>query len=363
MKKLTLLAALIPVIAFAQNDSIQPDPPFVVIPTAGDCRYPLMAWDRNNIIAGADHGDDSLNDQNRPFVKFTSINVYGGGDFYRDGFEDRTIFQQAAPNSSIAFADISGYTNWDNTIIYSSSMMNATTGMNVNMHLRCQKKTGELRFGFSHSAINIASQYYSQESTTPMDTTWLPGGEVLLTDSIALSQYSLNWDADLLQLHIGWIIRSDPKRWLSFYTGIGFCGGFGYNGVIEMNHNHYSYLYHSSAQSGMNYSSNHEQISLVEEKYRAPGFTSFGIYMPVGMNLRLGTRNNVFKHLALFGEYNGAILFVSPKGLNTKVRTLSAMSGGVRWYIHAPGKPKSDKRKREHSHRQDQRDQGQPKVD
>lgn len=351
MKKITFLAALIPVFAFSQSDSIKSDPPFTVVQTAPDCAYPQMAWDRGNITGISTGDDDTLKRRDPAFVKFTSISVYGGSDFYRDGFEDRTIFQQAAPGSSIAFADISGYTNWDNSFIYSSGMMNSTTGMNVNLHLRCQKRTGELRFGFSHSAINIASQYYTQESTTPKDTTWLPGGEALFTDSISTSQYSLNWDADLIQLHVGWIIRSDPKRWFSFYTGIGFTGGIGYNGVIEMNHSHYSYLYHSSAQNGMNYSTNHKEISYNEEKYRAPGFTTFGIYTPVGMNLRLGTRNNVFKHLAVFAEYNGAIMFISPEGLNTKVRTLSAMSGGVRWYVHAPGKPKSDKKmKRHHRH-------------
>src|SRR5688572_5787591 len=85
--------------------------------------------------------EDSTKRRDPKFVKIVSINAFGGGDFYRDGYEDRTMFQQAAPNSALPFADVSGYTNYSGGFyVYGRSA--ATAGLNVNLHLRCQKKFG-----------------------------------------------------------------------------------------------------------------------------------------------------------------------------------------------------------------------------
>lgn len=335
MKKLLLLASLLPLTLIGQqhHDSIQ---------------------------------NDSSEHRQKKFVKFVSISGYAGGDFYRDGFEDRTIFQQAAPNSVVAFADISGYTNWDGSMFYMGTRTAMTSGLNVNLHLRCQKKFGELRFGISHSIVNVASQQYTLQSTTSLDTTALPGGQTLYTDSVATSSYSLGWNADVIHLNIAWIVRSDPRRWINLYTGVGFFAGIGYNGIITTSHYHNSYhqhtIYGSGGGGGM-YTSNHEQLVEVVEQFRAPMFTSFGVYTPIGMNIRLGHRKNIFGHLAVFGEYNGAIMFVNPEGTNSKIRTVSTMYGGVRWYVHAPGKPKGKGKNhhsghRHHHHRDENRENG-----
>ena len=41
--------------------------------------------------------EDSTQTTHKKLLKVVSLSVYLGGDFYRDGFEDRTILQQAAP--------------------------------------------------------------------------------------------------------------------------------------------------------------------------------------------------------------------------------------------------------------------------
>lgn len=76
---------------------------------------------------------DSTRPRHGKFVRFVSINAYSGVDIYRDGYEDRTLFQQAAPTSTLAFGDMAGYSNNDN-FLYTS--LSATSGVNVNLHLR-----------------------------------------------------------------------------------------------------------------------------------------------------------------------------------------------------------------------------------
>lgn len=286
---------------------------------------------------------DSVRPRHGKFVRFVSISGYMGGEIYREGFSDRTVFQQATPSSTLAFADISGYGN--NSMGYGMFTNTSTTnGINVNLHLRCQKKFGELRFGISHSLVSFASQDYSMETTTHLDTTMLPGGEALITDSVAYSGFSYDWYADIIQLHLGWIIRTDPKRIVNLYTGLGFYGGIGFNGVLEYNHIHSSrHEHYNPANGNLFYASNYEVATQISERYRAPVFKSFGVYIPVGFNIRLGRRNNFLRHLTVYGEYNGALQFLVPKDVDPKVRTVSGMYGGMRWYIHAPkGKKKGD---------------------
>lgn len=294
-----------------------------------------------------DTSDAEGANKQKNFVKFTSISGFSGGDFYRDGYEDRTIFQQAVPNSTLANADINGYTNFGGYSYYMTTGM--STGLMANLHLRCQKKFGELRFGFSHSSVEVASQYYSLQEEFPLGSTQIPGGQTLYSDSIATSNYSYGWNSNAINLHVGWIIRSTPRKWFSLYTGIGFYGGLGYNGVITMQHSHYSYHHHYTTQSpGISYTTNSQTIVSNEERFRAPGYKSFGIYTPIGLNLRLG-RHGIFRQLTIFGEYNGAIQWVVPEGTISKMRTVSTMSGGVRWYVRPlpnPGKGKGKKERR-----------------
>lgn len=351
MKKILLAALMFPALLVAQQDSVavQPDPPFISVPTAPDCQYPAFPSRDHNIIADG----DSVEEKHKKFVRFVSISAYGGGEIYREGFQDRTVFQQVTPNSTLAFADVTGHgnSNFGYGMLLNSS---TSSGINVNLRLRCQEKFGELRFGLSHSMVSFASQYYYMETVTPLDTTLLPGGEALHSDSVAYSTFSYDWYSDIIQLHLGWIVRTDPKRLVNLYTGVGFYGGIGFNGVLEYNHRHSSLHQHYLASGGgMNYTTNYEVISNVNEKYRAPMFKSFGVYVPIGFNIRLSRRNNFLRHLTLYGEYNGAIQFLVPKDVDPKVRTVSGMYGGMRWYFHAPGGKKKGGKWHGHRHHQD----------
>jgi hypothetical protein len=293
--------------------------------------------------------EDSTENSRRKFIRVVSISGMLGGEFYREGFSDRTPFQQATPNSTLAFANIGGYGNSNGIFYYLNSRASTNSAMNVNLKLRGQKMS-EVRFGLYHSNTSFAAQSYSRETTTPIDTTMLPGGELLYTDSVSYASYDYTWDASVINLHIGWIVRSNPGNWVSVYTGFGLFGGIGFNGILEYNHVHSSRHTHRSPGNNTYYTTNHTTEVQSRETYRAPVFASFGGYIPIGMNIRLAQRNNFFKHIALFGEYQGAVQVLAPKGIDSKIRTVSSMYGGVRYYIHAPKPPKREGRGR-HNHR------------
>lgn len=314
--------------------------------------------------------EDSVRPRHGKFLRVISISTYGGGEYYREGFEDRTVFQQATPSSTLAFADLAGYGTGSGFFIRYGSI-NSIAGINVNLRLRCQQKFSELRIGIAHSVTSYAYQSYSQESRTSIGITTLPGGEIVSTDSVAYASYSYAWDTDVMHLNLAWMVRTNPRAWLNVYTGFGVMSGIGYNGVLEYDHIHTSEYQHTSGLGNMHYTTNRQVVSHTTERYSAPMITSFVAYIPMGFNLRLGKHNNFLKHIALFGEYNGAVQILSPKGVNNKVRTASSMYGGVRWYIHAPAGKKigtrngnGDHHRHNHHNAEDGgRQQEQPKVD
>lgn len=314
MKKLLFALALLPLALNAQQDSTR--------------RH----------YGNADDRDDTSDTRHRKLFKVVSISAYMGGEFYRDGFQDRTIFQQAAPGSNLAFADLSGYN--DQPGFYSNVVgrTGTTAGMNVQLHVRGTPRYSEIRVGVGHSVVNVSSQYYYRQTTTRVDTISMSNGDMLFVDSVSSSNYRFDWYTDVIQLNLGWIVRSDPKRKFNVYTGMGIYGGVGFNGIIEAEHSHASYqrTYSEGQMNNISYTTNFTTEILVRERSRAPMLGSFGVYVPMGFNLRLGRRNNVLRHMTIYGEYNGAVQFILPKGVDPKVSTLSSFSGGLRWYVHAP---------------------------
>lgn len=299
-------------------------------------------------------GQDSTQTQKK-FLKIISVSAYGGGNIYRDGYEDRTIFQQAVPGSPLMFADLSGYNN-EGFFFYSGGVnVNTSSGLQVSAKLRCQKKYSELRLGLNHSIASVSSQYYQKQTTTFVGSSALPGGELLYTDSVHNSSYAYNWSTDIISLELSWIVKSDPGKILSCYTGFGLSGGIGYNGVISAQHSESSYFSNrSDGPSNLYYSSGHRTLEQSYERYRAPMVAQFGGYIPIGLNLRLGKRHSFFSHLMLFGEYQGAMYALTSPGMNTKLRTSSNIYGGVRYYVHAPRYTGKHRNRRDGGHRDQQ---------
>lgn len=269
-------------------------------------------------------------------VKVVSVNAWIGGNITRGGFEDRTIFQQATPSSSLAFADLAGYGNQGGSFPFDNTYTNSNRGLMVYLKL-CDCKASEFRIGIENGKSTISSQFYSKETSTILFTTPLPGGGILVSDSVYRSDYRYEWSSDAIALNLGWIVRTKPGRIFSVYAGGGIFSGLGFNGKINNSFLERSRIQHTSgAPTYVGYSTASQTHTDVEENFKAPGYSYFGAYIPVGFNVRLGRRNAILSHLVYFGEYQGAIQFLKPAGFDMRIRTSSGMISGLKWYITAP---------------------------
>lgn len=289
--------------------------------------------------------DDST--RQKKMVKVISIAAMGGSELFREGFEDRTIFQESFPSSPLAFANLDGFLN-DQLFYRYDFTTNVTSGIFLNLRFREQKKFSEFRIGLSHSTTTIAAQYYSKQTITRTDTITLSNGDFLYTDSSEYSEYAYEWDNEVISLHLSWLVRTDPRNLLNLYTGIGLSGGIGFNGTYRASYTSTSVDRYYNSNGHFLYAGNQEVHASIHEQFKAPFAGAFSAYIPIGANLRLARKPGRFlSHVALVAEYQGGIQFIFPGNSDTKVRTYSGLSGGVRWYIVAPKVyPPNRKRKR-----------------
>lgn len=301
-----------------------------------------------------DHHHDLNSDSaehNNSFVKVISVSVGGGGQIIRTGFQDVSVLQQAAPSSSLAFADLSQYGNSGLFAgVFGNFNSGTSKGIAVNVRFGCQKKFSEARFGIHHSTIGITSQYYSYTNNVSIDTTTVPGG-TFVTDSIFTSSYNYNWYSDVISLEASWIARTNPARIFSFYSGFGMNFGGGFNGVVENSfvENSY-YMHYGTGDVTATYMTGYTTPTDIQERFHAPGFFFASVNIPVGMNIRLGRRNPILRHIVLHYEYQGQLQMLFPSGVDAQVRTASAFNGGVKWLIHPPKFKRGHGWKNNHRH-------------
>jgi hypothetical protein len=271
-------------------------------------------------------------------IRVVSFGGYIGTDVYHEGAKDIAVFQQGAPSSALAFADLNGYVpRSGGTLQDLYRQTSATAGLTVNLQLPVQREYAEVRVALSHSRSVVSHQSYFTRGRTPLGTDTLTDGSVMYKDSISYSSYIYTWSADVIHLHVGWIVRTDPRRWLNCYAGLSVFGGAGVNGKIWATHFSETYRHTYDAEHQIEHLTHGQSEIGPSERLRAPSLSSGGAYIPIGLNLRVGRRRDLASHLAVFGEYNGGVQFLKPKGMDALFRTTSSLWIGVRWYIDDPG--------------------------
>lgn len=284
-------------------------------------------------------------------IEFISVAISGGGQLIQTGIQDVSLIQQAAPSSSLAFADLSQYgLSGLYSGIFGSLNSGSVKGITVNVRFGCQNKFSETRFGIYHSRIGISSQNYSYTTRTPIDTTHVPGG-TLVTDSVFHSAYTYNWYSEVLSLEAAWIARTNPARIVSFYTGFGMNFGTGLNSAIENTFFENGYYVHQGTGAvSTAYITGYTTYTDKQERFRAPGFFFATAQIPVGMNIRLGRRNPILRHIVLHYEYQGQIQMLFPSGTDSQLRTASGFMGGIKWLIQPPKNHRGKKSNHHHKH-------------
>jgi hypothetical protein len=169
----------------------------------------------------------------------------------------------------------------------------------------------QLRAGFSFNGQNHIGQVYNYKtqllSRTYIDTiTSSATGNTFAVyrDSMYSESSSATHTNRYATLDFSYVFRLNPEKTLSLYGGLGLGLGLIYNATTTVSETRQNYVtqnyYFTQPPSGqMHYGTNQESYERVIRN--KPGF-GMDIFIPLGINLRLGKDADVWKHISLFTE-------------------------------------------------------------
>jgi hypothetical protein len=163
------------------------------------------------------------------------------------------------------------------------------------------------RIGISHIALGDISKGFSKSTIVPYDTlTSSQTGQQYFLDSTYSENYNTRYSAQQLRLETSLIYRTDPsKRW-SVYTGLGASFGISYNAqtVIE-------YTSYNNASTMNEYYTTTEQGKNIVEYFQNKMNFSTAIFIPMGVDFRMGKNREFWKRLHLYYEMKPSITYTA----------------------------------------------------
>jgi hypothetical protein len=256
-------------------------------------------------------------------IKKISINdVYIQTGTFSENNNNGTLadFKTLAPQSALLQNDLTDFYQSSGFSTTTNNMFSIMLGLQFsNKERTSYKKNPLLRLGISYfSGTSITSDFYKEERF-PYDTlTSSQTGQTIYIDSITTKSYSMNYSSEQLRLEASLIFRTNPEARWSLFAGIGVNAGLSINANTAIYYNRYessdNRFINGNTSSPYGYSNtDNSKTENIKNK------SNFGLstYIPMGVNLRLGKKNEFWKRTHLFYELRPGINITSIPELRT----------------------------------------------
>lgn len=241
-----------------------------------------------------------------------------------------TDFQKLAPNSDFKESDLFGFERQN------YSYESAGTSFSLNLIIakpqneKLAKLNAEFRLGLSFQQADVFTLNYNRTEEFRVDTLISQrNGEQLFVDSIYSQNYDLAYNQRHVMIDADVTVSTNPnKRW-KFYGGIGFSLG-----VSVAPQTTISYNASSSLDRNVNFDEIYQPGFDSEFDYESFGNDAgfFGrVYVPLGLDFRIGKRKETLKKYHLFLESRPSLTFQSVPELNAVTTTSSVTGFGFRY--------------------------------
>ncbi|MBK7964412.1 MAG: hypothetical protein IPK10_03275 [Bacteroidetes bacterium] len=249
--------------------------------------------------------------------------------------ENLRDFRRMAPSSLLLKEDLSDYSSYPSNEWFSHQYFGVMVGFIPGKKNRKAKKYSPLiRVGLSYENADYFDNYYSKSTSLRFDTLYNSQGQsIYYRDSVNYKSTSMYYSSSSLSTEASILLRtSAAKRWM-FYIGAGFSGGVSFKNEVTVSKTETEFVDEyeiSGLTSNINTSHNnlHElqnEIIDVGSSWVLSGF------VPLGIDFRLGKKNEFLKQVHLFAEFRPGIkmMDIPTVGMNTSTFTLSSF--GLRY--------------------------------
>lgn len=221
-------------------------------------------------------------------------------------------FQSLAPGSMLLKNDFTGFNNNSYYIFNGARGFNGNSYQSIQLGITFNNKANPLwRIGISHGSSNSFSAGLSKETVTPYDTlTSSQTGEQFYSDSVHSESYFMDYRSEQLRIESSLIYRTNPEQRWSVYAGIGISVGLSYNAQTNIN-------YSTSDNVSGNYGNNYGDYTYASEHFRNKTNISTAVFVPMGVDFRIGKNKEFWKRLHLYYEMKPSLTFLSVPELRT----------------------------------------------
>lgn len=254
-------------------------------------------------------------------VSITEVQLFPGSLIYPVPQLTLAEMNAFAPNSMILAKDFSGFSSSNYNTVFTNQSFSALLGLSFK-----SKPNPLLRIGvnYSHKTNFIGSAYrdevYAYDTLTSSQT----GEQYYLDSTISKSVY-MDQSAEQLALDASLLFRTDPEARWSLQGGVGLMLGFSFNSSTRLSYNEYTTVpYGNSTQTG----SNGSQF----EHFRNENYLSTALYLPFGVDFRIGKKRAFWNRIHLFyelrptlsiaaiPEWNSLTQFNLKQGIGVKIK-------------------------------------------
>lgn len=190
----------------------------------------------------------------------------------------------------------------------------------------------EIRAGFSYGNYNTDGIDYTSENQKFRTDTLISQqtGEQIYIDSMSNKYAYYQENADMLKIHMNYILHYKNRNKFSFYTGIGISIGSSLYHSLESNYGQYSFSsipYYLNPNLG-----SYNQVVESRQVSRAiSAIFTMNYYIPLGMQYRISKRSKWLKQANMFFEFRPGVDVHSQQEVSTSVSFRTEGMVGIRY--------------------------------
>jgi len=197
------------------------------------------------------------------------------------------------------------------------SGLNRTTGSLFSAYVGFRKESRLnplIRAGISYKRLNSQVFGRYQELRGPYDTlVSSQTGQQYYVDTIRMRSVSAFWGADVLALDGSFMLQTDLTRRWSFYGGIGLQAGILFNQELQLTR------METFNETGLTYEM---EVELEQRNYRMTTGFSGTVYLPLGIDFRVGKKRPLWQQVHLVYELRPSLSF-------QRMSAVSVVSPGI----------------------------------
>lgn len=267
-------------------------------------------------------------------IKLTQVHLSSGA--YRQfGFTPSNItdFAPLAPGSSILLKDFSNYESsmgyYNFNYPFGMGMQNTSSFQSLQVGLSLPKCQGTLRLGISNFSNQLMSAYGSYYESHVVDTLISSqNGSMTFVDSTISRNVFGNYNNQQIRIDAAYVWEMNAgERW-AFSAGAGLSFGLSYQSQTSLHYAEYT----NSYQGYGSYAGN-QTTTLESETYKNPMNWGANIYVPLGINFRLGTKRAFWKPWMIYTELRPQLSFNSIPNSGVKFSPGIGSTSGIRYNI------------------------------